>query len=89
MLALVGETADSVAAIDRWDDQVVCDDQKESYVSAWSVAPNCDVGGGDPDPDMGILIGNGELEIYVVERYLAEDCRLSVVAGGNAAVLRV
>lgn len=45
--------------------QLACVDQKESYVSAWFVAPNVVA---PADGDAGALIGNGELETYAFAR---------------------
>lgn len=48
--------------------QLACEDQNESYVSAWFCAPNIDADG-ECAPVAGILIGKGELETYAFERY--------------------
>ena len=55
-----------------WDDHMAWDDQNESYVNGWSFVPSPE--GGDPETDIGTLMGNGELDTYVVDKYLAEDC---------------
>jgi hypothetical protein len=49
-----------------------------------SLFPASEISGGS-SLGVGTLIGNGELEMYVFDRYLAEDCELSNrLAGGKS-----